>query len=644
MKDMVQIFRFQSLCSLASDGIKGVGKMDRRKKTAERNVRYNKKHVAIAAGAGIGIIIVLVLLILLIRFLFMGEKDVKEVSSAQSITGVEVLDENIREEEGENAGNKEALESIGEEAEESKEAKAGGSGDDMQIAAEVAEMDDEEDPQEAESMNEDGAGAQSDISAAIKGANETGDISYGIDVAKWQGTIDWKKVAQSGVEFAIIRVGYRTQKTGIIMEDPLAKYNMQQAKEAGLKLGAYFFSTAVTEQEAKEEAAWVTSFIAQYPVTYPVVYNCEGFQSSESRQYGLTKSARTDMAVAFLDYVQGKGYTPMFYAAKNEMEGNALWDTDRLAEKYKIWVSQYPDAPYPQTAASSYSGTHHMWQYTSQGTVPGIGKGVDMNVAYFSYSQTAEAMDDTPYEAVEADPEALLTMTEVNEQVTAKIETNLRSVPSTASDDTIIGKLKNGEVVTRTATSASGWSRLEYNGQRAYAVSSYLTTELDYQAPETAAGSQPASIYQPVNETVTAKNVTNLRSTASSASDDTIVAVLRNGETVTRTGIGSNGWSQIDYNGQTLYAISSYLTTELGYVQTAKDTSIYTDVNEQVTPKIECNLRTEPSTENDGTVVATIRNGDVVTRTGVNESTGWSRLDYNGQTVYAVSSYLTSAQ
>lgn len=603
--------------------------------------KYNKKHIAIAAFAGIGIIIVLVLIALLIKGLFLGEKEDRETSAAHT-TGVEILSEkDTPEGEGEAAEEPEEGQIQGEE---NGQAQPAGGGENMLIAAEVAGMEDEEDPQEAESMNEDGAGAQSDIRAMIKGANETGDISYGIDVAKWQGTIDWQQVAQSGVEFAIVRVGYRTQKTGIIMEDPLAKYNMQQADEAGIKLGAYFFSTAVTEEEAREEAAWVTSFIARYPVTYPVVYNCEGFQSSESRQYGLDKSARTDMAVAFLEYVQDKGYMPMFYASKNEMEGNALWDTDRLASQYKIWVSQYPDVPYPQTAASSYSGTHHMWQYTSQGTVPGIGKGVDMNVAYFSYSQTAEAVDDTPYEAVEADPEALLNMTEVNEQVTAKIEANLRTVPSTSGNDTIVGKLKNGEVVTRTATSASGWSRLEYNGQRVYAVSSYLTTELDYQVPETAAGSQPSSIYQPVSETVTAKNVTNLRNVASSASDDTIVAVLHNGETVTRIGVGSNGWSQVDYNGQTLYAISSYLTTDLSYVQTLRDTSIYTEVNEQVTPKIECNLRTEPSTQNEGSIVATIKNGDVVTRTGINDSTGWSRLDYNGQTVYAVSSYLTSAQ
>ena len=504
--------------------------------------------------------------------------------------------------------------------------------------AEIAQMDDAEDPQEAESMNEDGAGAQADISTVIKGADETGEVSYGIDVAKWQGVIDWQQVADAGVEFAMIRIGYRTQKTGVLMEDPLAKYNMQQAKDAGIKLGVYFFSTAMTEEEAREEAAWVGGYIAQYPITYPVVYNCEGFQSSESRQYGMDKGARSDCAIAFLDYVQEMGYTPMFYAAKNEMEGNVLWDTDRLAAKYKIWVSQYPDTPYPQTAASSYTGTYQMWQYTSQGTVPGITKSVDMNVAYFSYSQTAEAMDPTPYEAVEADLETLLTMTEVQEEVTAKIETNLRNIPSTLGDSTVVGKLQNGETVIRTGISTNGWSRLEYNGQKVYAVSSYLTTDLNYQPPETVTA--PASVYQPVNETVTAKNITNLRSEASSAKEDTIVAVLHNGETVTRTGIGSNGWSQVDYNGQTLYAISSYLTTDMGYVQTAPDTSVYTEVNESVTPKIECNLRSEPSTQSEDTIVATVKNGDVVTRIGINPNTGWSRLEYNGQVVYAVSSYL----
>ena len=124
----------------------------------------------------------------------------------------------------------------------------------------------------------------------------------------------------------------------------------------GIQVGAYFFSSAVTEQEAAEEAGWVTGFIARYKITYPVAYNCEDFQSEDSRQYGLSKEERTGIACAFLDAVQSAGYTPMFYASRNEMEGSAQWDMETLGSKYRIWVSQYPEVPFPQTPSSTYSG------------------------------------------------------------------------------------------------------------------------------------------------------------------------------------------------------------------------------------------------------------------------------------------------
>ncbi|MDQ9753104.1 GH25 family lysozyme, partial [Acinetobacter baumannii] len=86
-----------------------------------------------------------------------------------------------------------------------------------------------------------------------------------------------------------------------------------------------------------------------------------------------------------------KGYTPMFYASRNEMEQNAQWNMDTLGSRYKVWVSQYPEKPFPETPKSSYSGAHEMWQYTSKGQVAGIRGNVDVNVAYFGYSQEAEA-------------------------------------------------------------------------------------------------------------------------------------------------------------------------------------------------------------------------------------------------------------
>lgn len=438
------------------------------------------------------------------------------------------------------------------------------------IAADVADMNDAEDPG---AQTEDGESVN--VTDALKSSQfETSDMSIGIDVAKYQGTIDWPSVAASGVQFAIIRVGYRTQKTGIIYEDPCAKYNLQQAQAAGIKLGAYFFSTAVNEQEAQEEAAWVTNYIAQYKITYPVVYNCEGFKSADSRQYGLDKNTRSSCAAKFLDYVAAKGYTPMFYAARNELRDDTDWNTTTLSAKYKIWVSQYPNPPFPATSAPDYAGSYAMWQYTNAGAIPGVKKGVDVNVAYFGYTQEAEAKDSTPYEMVAADPEVGITFTEVNDTVTAKSETNLRSVPSSADSSTIVAKLVYGDTANRTGIGNNGWARVIYNGQKLYAVNSYLTNDPNYvpnsQAASvsvaatdtagTAASSDKTadSLYSPVNELVTAKEETNLR-TYPSTETGQVYALIKHGDTVTRTGIGNNGWSRISYDGQTLYAVTSFL-------------------------------------------------------------------------------------
>ena len=370
-------------------------------------------------------------------------------------------------------------------------------------------------------------------------------------------------------------VGYRTQKTGEIVADTNAKYNMQEAQANGIKIGAYFFSTAVTTDEAVQEADWVADYISQYQITYPVAFNCEGFENADSRQYAMTQSERTDMAIAFLNEIYNRGYTPMFYAAKNEMLGDAKWDTSRIEKTYKIWVSQYPSVPYPQTAQSDYMGTHAMWQYTNQGTVAGISKPVDVDIAYFGYEGIADAKSDVTPETVSADAEALMNFSDVNETVTAKQSTNLRNIPSQGSDATVVATLQNGETATRTGVSSSGWSRVSYNGQTLYAVSSYLTTDLGYTAPaanttaETTAADGSGSgdglktKFTACNDVVTAKIEVNLRTLPSVTNPDAAVAaVLKNGETVTRTGINTDyGWSRVDYNGQTLYCVSSYLTS-----------------------------------------------------------------------------------
>lgn len=521
----------------------------------------------IIGGAAVLILIIVAVIVIFAVYLRNSTNERKAVEAQMNL---ENLTEEIPDEGdgGKNTGAEADGKADSTSADGEQGASGGGSGQDeaalpkaseppaaeVQTEITVGALDDAQDPQGSGAAGNEKSGAE--VTVAPRPEGETESLTMGIDVSKYQGTIDWKKVKESGVEFAMVRVGYRAKSTGEIFEDPTARYNMQEAQAAGIRLGAYFFSSAVTEEEARAEAAFTKDIVARYKITYPIAYNCEDFQSPDSRQYGLDAAARTALACAFLDEIASAGYTPMFYASKGELEGNAQWNTDVLAGKYKIWVAQYPEQPYPQTAASSYSGSHAMWQYTSQGTVAGISRKTDVNVAYFGYAKEAEAKDETPAETVTANPEVGIIFTEVNETVTAKQETNLRSEPGTLNDDSIVGKLVHGDTAARTGIGHNGWSRLVYNGQTVYAVTSYLTTNMEdtgQQAPP------QGPVYTPVNEKVTAKIETNLRLEPSTASDDTVVGLLHNGEVLTRTAVGDNGWSQLDYNGQTVYAVSSYL-------------------------------------------------------------------------------------
>ncbi len=163
--------------------------------------------------------------------------------------------------------------------------------------------------------------------------------------------------------------------------------------------------------------------------------------------------------------------------------------------------------------------------------------------------------------------------------------------------------------------------------------------------------------FSDVSDTVTAKDVTNLRSAPSTLETDNIVSQLRNGDTLSRTGINEGtGWSRLDYNGQTVYAVSHYLTTDLSYqppveVQnpnriTTQDgrVIIFADCDDYVTPKMYVNLRSEPSTsQGETTAVCQISSGTVVHRTGYSSDSGWSRVDYDGSILYVVSSMVTAA-
>lgn len=460
----------------------------------------------------------------------------------------------------------------------------------------------------------------------------------GIDVSKWQGKIDWVKVKNSGIDFAIIRIGYRDEN-GVINKDENADYNIQQAQKADVLVGVYFFSTAVNSAEAKEEANFVISAIKGYSISYPVMYDCEGFDSVNNRMYNLTNIQRTDNALSFMTVVKKAGYDTMFYGSKNDLENH--WETSRISSACKIMIAHYTEPTYPKKTMPDYSGEFDMWQYTDMGSVSGINGNVDMLVSYFkNKKRKPKDSSVTPSTATAPKDEEELIYTDVNETVTAKEKVNLRS--GAGIDFSIVGTLDNGSTLTRTGVGSNGWSRLIYNDKTVYAISSYLTTDLSYKAPTASLEDIVAgNTFTSTDDNVTAKDSVNLRSLPTTDSD--VIATLKNGDFLPRTAMSDKGWSRLIFNGKIVYAITSYLTTDTTPKPEIKPENnngmVFDAVDEQVTAKSETNLRNAPTTV-DSEVVYTLKNGEYIRCIGVSNS-GWSKLEYKGQTVYAISSYLT---
>lgn len=194
--------------------------------------------------------------------------------------------------------------------------------------------------------------------------------SRGIDVSKFQGSINWSQVKASGVDFAIIRVGYRGYGSGALVEDSQFRANIQGASSAGIPVGLYFYSQAVNEEEAVEEASMVLSLCGGYRLNYPIYYDTE--HVAGGRANGISRETRTACAVAFCETIRNAGYSAGVYSY-------ASWFYNSLSyaniSKYSIWIAQYRD-----TLDFKYS--YKIWQYSSKGRVPGISANVDMNIAY----------------------------------------------------------------------------------------------------------------------------------------------------------------------------------------------------------------------------------------------------------------------
>ncbi len=217
-------------------------------------------------------------------------------------------------------------------------------------------------------------------------ADAEGRLAYegavlGVDVSEFQGEVDWYAVKAAGIEFAILRTGYRGMTQGLLKEDQCFRQNLEGAANAGLKLGVYFFSQAVTPEEARAEAQFVVEQLDGAELSYPVVFDWEDPVPTEElpagtlRAYELSGETVSQCALAFCQEIKKAGYTPSVYF--NKHQAYFFYDLD-LVKDYDFWYAEYNPLP-----ACCYG--FRMWQYTDGGTVPGIETTVDLNLCFKPY-------------------------------------------------------------------------------------------------------------------------------------------------------------------------------------------------------------------------------------------------------------------
>jgi GH25 family lysozyme M1 (1,4-beta-N-acetylmuramidase) len=197
---------------------------------------------------------------------------------------------------------------------------------------------------------------------------------FGIDVSEHQGVIDWNAVANDGVEFAFIRLGNRGYTEGGLRLDAQYPANIEGARVAGIKVGVYFFSQAINEDEAREEAEFVLEHLRGQPLDYPVVYDFETVEASEGRANHLSHQQTASNARVFCERIEAGGYPTMIYSNMREI---VRYDAELLAN-HEVWYAEY------ETMRPNGQFDFVIWQFTSNGTITGIDKRVDLNIQFIA--------------------------------------------------------------------------------------------------------------------------------------------------------------------------------------------------------------------------------------------------------------------
>jgi GH25 family lysozyme M1 (1,4-beta-N-acetylmuramidase) len=197
----------------------------------------------------------------------------------------------------------------------------------------------------------------------------------GIDVSSHQGKIDWQKVADDGVEFAFIRTALRGYGSGKLVEDEYCDANIKGATDAGIHVGLYIFSQAITEDEVLEEAQQIIDKASEFGVDGPIVIDVEKVSSSTGRMNALSVEERTNLVLLFCQTVENAGYKPMIY---HNTEMGALMVDIATLEDYDKWFASYAETMF-------YPYQYDIWQYSAKGSVDGIKTDVDMNISFTEF-------------------------------------------------------------------------------------------------------------------------------------------------------------------------------------------------------------------------------------------------------------------
>ena len=284
-------------------------------------------------------------------------------------------------------------------------------------------------------------------------------LEKGIDVSKWNGTIDWASVKNSGIDYVIIRAGYGTSTV-----DPQFKSYIEGAKKAGLKIGVYWFSYATSVEKAKQEAQACLQTLSPYKssINYPVFFDFEYASVDYARKNGIniTKNLASQMANAFLNTVKSQGYTTGLYT--NREFSNTYYNTDLLYSN-NLWVAQY-------NSTNSFGKPYPIWQYSESGKVPGISGAVDLNYTClntFGINLNTNSGSNSNINTGTSTPSAS------SEKGVTTANLNFRKSASTSS--LVINTIPKNTTVEILEQLSSGWYKIKYKGLTGYVSGSYVS-------------------------------------------------------------------------------------------------------------------------------------------------------------------------